>query len=255
MIMCCNHVAILLEKLTRNFFRIHSDTNIFRYDENITFAKHELMPCIDSYRDAHARCEPYPDENPGVGSIDDKNDSTLERGPFNPDWRQTVSVTYSFADGSAARSHAIQAALRPYRPTYFHFWQLKVRIFVFFFQVFSICMHSSIFQTFWHESKITDEDIEVHSFEEMETVPALAVDQTSGNVLMVVKEMIAFRKDFVETIRKGMGSELRNFWLRKSKKPVLSILLARTPEGGQVMYRGSNMEVSSFQKSNGIMCN
>ena len=119
--------------------RIHSETNIFRYDENITFATQELMPCIDSYRDAHARCEPYPDEK-----LDGNVASTSERNPFNPDWRQSVSVTYSFADGSAARSHAIQASLRPYRPTYFHFWQLK---------------------TFWHETKITDEDIEVHSFE------------------------------------------------------------------------------------------
>jgi hypothetical protein len=73
--------------------RIHSETNIFCYDENITFATQELMPCIDSYRDAHARSEPYPDENiaPSFG----------RSNPFHPDWRQTVSVTYSFADGSA----------------------------------------------------------------------------------------------------------------------------------------------------------
>lgn len=128
----------MLAQLCNNLnARIHSETNIFRYDENISFAKHELMPCIDSYRDAHARGLPYPDERPNALDTDCNNS-------FNPDWRQTVSVTYSFADGSAARSHAIQASLRPYRPTYFHFWQLK---------------------TFWHETKITDEDIEVHSFE------------------------------------------------------------------------------------------
>ncbi len=62
--------------------RIHSETNIFRYDENITFATQELMPCIDSYRDAHARCKPYPDEKAG-----DEGDATSERNPFNPDWR------------------------------------------------------------------------------------------------------------------------------------------------------------------------
>ena len=199
-------------------FRIHSETNIFRYDENISFAKHELMPCIDSYRDAHARCEPYPDEK-----CTDQNDTNSERNAFNPDWRQSVSVTYSFADGSAARSHAIQAALRPYRPTYFHFWQLK---------------------TFWHESKITDEDIEVHSFEEMETVPAMAVDQTSDTVLMVVNEMKAFRKDFIETLKDGGRSDLKTFWLRKTKKPVLAVLLVQKPDGEYILYRGTNMEVS-----------
>jgi hypothetical protein len=56
-----------------------------------------------------------------------------QRHNFDPDWKQTFSVTLSFADGAAARTHAIQSALRPYRPSYFHFWQLK---------------------TFWHESKI-----------------------------------------------------------------------------------------------------
>mmetsp|Transcript_11877 Transcript_11877/g.21951 ORF Transcript_11877/g.21951 Transcript_11877/m.21951 type:complete len:1044 (+) Transcript_11877:69-3200(+) len=198
--------------------RIHSETNIFRYDENITFATQELMPCIDSYRDAHARCEPYPDEK-----LDGKVASTSERNPFNPEWRQSVSVTYSFADGSAARSHAIQASLRPYRPTYFHFWQLK---------------------TFWHETKITDEDIEVHSFEEMETVPAMAVDQTSDTVMMVVNEMKEFRKDFIETLKDGGRSDLFAFWLRKTKKPVLAVLLVQQPGGKHILYRGTNMEVS-----------
>lgn len=198
--------------------RIHSETNIFRYDENITFATQELVPVVDSYRDAHARCEPYPDEK-----TDDKVTSTSERHPFNPDWRQSVSVTYSFADGSAARSHAIQASLRPYRPTYCHFWQLK---------------------TFWHESKITDEDIEVHSFEEMETVPAMAVDQTSDTVMTVVNEMKAFRKEFLETLKDGGRSDLKTFWLRKTKKPVLAVLLVQKPGGKHILYRGTNMEVS-----------
>lgn len=172
------------------------------------------MPCIDSYRDAHARSEPYPDESVS---------SNLERKSFNPDWRQSVSVTYSFADGSAARSHAIQAALRPYRPTYFHFWQLK---------------------TFWHESKITDEDIEVHSFEEMETVPAMAVDQTPDTVMMTVNEMKAYRKDFLLTLREGGRSDLKEFWLRKTRKPVLAVLLVQKPGGKYTLYRGTNMEVS-----------
>jgi cytidine deaminase len=194
--------------------RIHSETNLFRYDENITFATQELMPCIDSYRDAHARLEPYPDESVAP---------SLERNPFCPDWKKTVSVAYSFADGSAARSHAIQAALRPYRPTYFHFWQLK---------------------TFWHESKITDEDIEVHSFEEMETVPAMAVDQTPDTVIMVVNEMKAFRKDYIETLKSGGRNDVETFWLRKSKQPVLAVLLVEKPGGKYVLYRGTNMEVS-----------
>lgn len=197
--------------------RIHSQTNIFRYDENISFATQELMPCIDAYRDAHARSEPYPDEL-------QNNERIIDRKPFNPDWRSTLSIAYSFADGSAARTHAIQSALRPYRPTYFHFWQLK---------------------TFWHATKVTTEDIEVHSFEEMETVPAIAVDMTSGLVQKVINEMKAFRKDFLETLNGDCrNSDLSSFWLRKSKKPVLAVLLVQNQNGDQVMYRGMNMEVS-----------
>ena len=62
-----------------------------------------------------------------------QNSQQYDDHRFDPDWKQTFSVTLSFADGAPARTHAIQSALRPYRPTYFHFWQLK---------------------TFWHESKI-----------------------------------------------------------------------------------------------------
>ena len=136
--------------------RLHSVTNIFRYDENIQFVAQELMPKVDEYRDAHARGQPYPDE-----MVAGANAAPAEYRPFNPDWRQSVSLSYSFADGSAARSHAIQSALRRYRPNYFHFWQLKV-IMREKMNVKSLGPDSQfISQTFWHETKVTDEDIEV----------------------------------------------------------------------------------------------
>lgn len=40
-------------------------------------------------------------------------------------WKSLLHVTMSFADGSSARISAINAALRIYRPSYLHFWQLK----------------------------------------------------------------------------------------------------------------------------------
>ena len=121
--------------------------------------------------------------------------------------------------------YAIKAALRPYGPTYFHFWQLT---------------------TFWHESKITNEDIEVHSFEEMETMTTMAVDQASESVMMVVNEMKAFRRDFIEKQKDGGRSGLELFWLRKTKKPVLAVLLVRKPGGEHVLYRGTNTEPLSI---------
>ena len=82
------------------------------------------------------------------------------------------------------------------------------------------------------------------SIKEMETVPAMAIDQTPSKVTMVVTEMKAFRKCFLETQSKGGRSDLKSFWLRKTKKPVLAVLLVQKPDGKLVLYRGTNMEVS-----------
>lgn len=196
--------------------RIHSQTNIFRYDENIAFVKQELMPCIDAYRDAHARGLPYPDEAAYLSSY---NQTT----PFSPDWKQSFNVTLSFADGSHARTHAIQTSLRPYRPTYFHLWQLK---------------------TFWHDTKIVQDDLEVHSFEDMETVPAVDGTLAQDDVKLVVEEMKEFRNDFLESLQKD--NDIAQFWLRKSRKPVLAVLLVSNHKqnGKPLLYRGTNMEVS-----------
>ena len=177
---------------------IHSDTNIFRYDENITFVQNELLPRIQEYRDAHAKGMPYPDEvtDPLLSEID----VAYKNQSFSTEWRKSFSITLSFADGSPARNHAIQAALRTFKPMYYHFWQLK---------------------TFWHESKIVNSDIEVHSFEEMETLPPVETDQLHGRPLVkrVVEEMKLFRDDFVRILSDTSenSDDIRTFWLRKSK--------------------------------------
>lgn len=196
--------------------KLHSEREIFRYDSNIVFANKELLPCVDAYRDAHARGEPYPDE------ISDHTTGSTVHSAFDPDWYKTFSVTLSFADGAPARTHAIQTCLRSYKPSYFHFWQLK---------------------TFWDESKICDDDIEIHSFESMETVPAMEVSRTNSKVQMVVNEMKKFRNFFIENLQ-NKESDIFKFWLRKTKKPVLAVLLVNIPGKGLLLYRGTNMEVS-----------
>ena len=195
--------------------RIHSETNLFRYDENILFAKHELKPRIDAYRDTHARGQAYPDEV--------KYPKDMVEAPFSADWKRSFHVSLSYADGSQARIHAIQAALRPYRPSYLHFWQLK---------------------SFWHDTKIVDDDIEMHSFEEMETVPAFeASNVADSNTSLVIQEMKAFRQDFLATLEGR--NDVTQFWLRKTKKPVLAVLLVQSPNHAKpILYRGTNMEVS-----------
>ena len=149
------------------------------------------------------------------------NSSSSTSAPFCTDWKRSFFVTLSFADGSHARTHAIQTSLRPYRPRYYHFWQLK---------------------TFWHDTKIVEDDLEVHSFESMETVPAVDVNLVSPNVQLVIDEIKAFRNDFFESLRQD--NDIAQFWLRKTKKPVLAVLLVKKHGNAPLLYRGTNMEVS-----------
>jgi len=184
--------------------KIHSETNLFRSDENIRFARKELVPAIDTIRDDLV--------------------STL-----GEQWRDNFHITLSFADGAFARQIAIHSCLRMYRPRVLHCWQLK---------------------TFWHEGKVCEEDVEAMSFEDMETEPPTGVDdltlsytKQSSRVKMVVDEMQTFRREFASVVSSG-DSDLNNFWMRKSRKPVLAVLLAGDSEGNLKLFRGTNMEVS-----------
>jgi hypothetical protein len=229
-------LGVLMEQFVKLLYphitvvRIHSETNLFRYDENIGFVEQELMPCIHSYRDAHARGLPYPDEVLTPSTQDMVTSSNAP--PFDPDWYKSFALTLSFADGSHARTHAIQASLRvSYRPTYFHVWQLK---------------------TFWHVGKLVDDDIEVYSFEEMETSPALEPSSALCPMTKLVwEEMKDFKEEFVACMKRG-GNDIANFWLRKTRQPVLAVLLVQSSSSNENdgrlqkprLYRGTNMEVS-----------
>ena len=75
---------------------MHSESNIFRYDDNIGFVKSELLPVIESYRDAIATNSSLPNER--------RNGNPLEiPEEYNPEWRSQFHLNLSFADGSNAR--------------------------------------------------------------------------------------------------------------------------------------------------------
>lgn len=178
---------------------IHSTINLFRYDENVVFVKRELMPLIDSYRNALAE-------------------------KMGGKWKDALHIALSFADGSSARISAIQAALRYYRPDYFHFWQLK---------------------TFWSETKICEDDIECHSYEVIATDPAVSVSCADANVQLLVAEMEKFIGDLNNAYTGNVGdNDLSSFWHRKTGKPVLAVLLVQKPGQDPKLFRGTNMEVS-----------
>ena len=81
--------------------RLHSEANVFRYDENISFVRHELEPAVVALRQTVVGAEP------------------------GDDWADRFRVAISFADGAPARVSTIHKSLRLYRPTCMYVWQLK----------------------------------------------------------------------------------------------------------------------------------
>jgi hypothetical protein len=94
---------------------LHSETNLFRYDENIVFVKRELLPCINKFRDQLV-------------------------STYRGKWKENMRVTLSFADGTSARVNAINASLRHFRSVYIE----KEHIFIFTIYL-SIGHHTCIF--------------------------------------------------------------------------------------------------------------
>jgi cytidine deaminase len=140
-------------------------------------------------------------------------------------WKSHFHVTIAYADGPPARLSALNASLRMYQPSYLHIWQLK---------------------TFWHERKLSMADVDFHSFENIEASPLVAPSKADAMTQMVVREMRLFRDQFLAA--EGDG-EVASFWLRKSRKPVLAVLLIEKPTvAGErptvLVQRGMNCEVS-----------
>lgn len=140
-------------------------------------------------------------------------------------WKAHFHVTIAYTDGPPARLSALNASLRIYRPSYLHLWQLK---------------------TFWHERKLCMGDVDFHAFENIEASPCVASLDADVLTQTLVKEMRIFRDQFLRAEGEG---EVGSFWLRKSRKPVLAVLLIekedeRTGVKKIVVHRGMNCEVS-----------
>ena len=138
-------------------------------------------------------------------------------------WHSHLKVTVCLADGAPARISAIQSAMRSYRPDFLHVWRYK---------------------TFWDTEMLSEEDVESHTFKKLEMRPAshkssLQKDEYKG----LVNEMIRYKRQF-EAIRDSEDHELGSFWLRKTGKAVLAVLVTRKPDGTPTYWRGMNVEVS-----------
>jgi len=183
---------------------IHSGAEIFHYDANVHFVQKELKPKIEEVR--RELSERYYDR-----------------------WPRYMHLATTLTDGASARIAAISSSLRHLKPDCLHMWHLK---------------------SFWHEypnvsGKKSEEDVEFHEFDKLEMTPPTLVTETDANVKLLVKEMIAHKEEF-ERVRDNRDRfhELDSFWLRKSKQPVLSVLMVKKKGKAPKFYRGINVEVS-----------
>lgn len=178
--------------------QVHSGSDIFRYDDNVSFVNESLRPLIEVKR----------------------QDIVKKRGD---QWKKHFHITIAYGDGAPARLSALNASLRLFRPSYLHIWQLK---------------------TFWHEGKLSMDDIDFHGFENVETTPAVPIHKVQNDIVHVlVAEMKLFRDQFEDS--RCFPNEISQFWLRKTRKPVLAILIVqKSPNDKPTVYRGMNCEVS-----------
>jgi len=183
---------------------VNSGNDILHYEDNVRFVLHTLRPYIEKER------------------------RTL-LGQFGDDWPDHLHLTLSLGGGAPARVAAINAGLRCFKPDWLHVWQPK---------------------RFWHDfldmSPISERDIEHHCFFDTELIPATPAQHLPLDECLLVRKMVEHRDQFLAAWLEGPhnDNELRKFWVRKTKQPVLSVLMTQRPGLPPKFYYGVNMEVS-----------
>ncbi len=151
---------------------------------------------------------------------------------YPDDWNKRFDMTLCLSNGSCVRMVALSATFRPFRPRFLHLWNPK---------------------RFWREWPSVDwaalqTDVEDHANDMLQTWQLTRVSKLSREIQNLVSELKAYKDQF-EKCASDPKQEWSRFWLRKSKSPVICVLL--TEKDGVFKYtRGINLEV--FYQS--ILC-
>ena len=85
--------------------------------------------------------------------------------------------------------------------------------------------------------------MEFHYYEEVSTDIAVKMDSILDPYInMAIEEMLKYREYIFDALQGK--NDLASFWLRKTKKLVLAVLVVEKPNEKMKVYRGTNMEVS-----------
>ena len=90
---------------------------------------------------------------------------------------------------------------------------------------------------------LCEEDVEFHSFKKLEMRPPIHRTQLPAAERAIVEDMIKYKRQF-EAVRDLSIHELGSFWLRKTHKVVMAVLLTQKEGQPPVYWRGMNVEVS-----------
>ena len=200
---------------------VHSGPGLFSFAQNIRFMNTVLKPLINRRRMQLA-------------------------SSFGEDWVDKFGLTVTLLNGPSARTQALNASLREYRPDYLYLSQNK---------------------TLWHRYpdvySLWNDDCEVLKFSTAEMTPAVPLKDVDTSIKLLVLETMQHRDLFARALMEPKfrvdpsvyeespviapapaPNELENFWLRKTGKPVLSVLMVLKPGMEPSFFRGINMEVS-----------
>eukprot|EP00501_MAST-03F_sp_TOSAG23-6_P002193 GSMAST32.ASY1.ANO1.2293.1 assembled CDS len=145
-----------------------------------------------------------------------------QNSAFINDWKDFFNLCLTVTDGTPARTSALIAGLRRFRPDYIHFWQPK---------------------SFWQSQRLRPSLLCWETFEQLEMQPAQRVCDTSRDVQRLVKEVIKFKRSFLKNTK--YETELSSFWLRKTRSPVLAVLMIKKENQKEPIFHcGINLEVS-----------
>ena len=132
-------------------------------------------------------------------------------------WKEHMHLCIALTSGSPARISAITNGLRYFEPDFIHVFRLKTFIYT---KMIDLGATSTSFA----------------SFADVETSSAVSAALCSEDVQAVAREMLLRRAAVEKVIREG--SELSSFWLRKTRKPVLAVLVVQKRGGARTFYHG-----------------
>src|SRR6056297_1198468 len=80
--------------------------------------------------------------------------------------------------------------------------------------------------------------------QDIDTAPPVPLSHADARARLVAQEMLRYKEEVLLHYRQGLCADLSTFWLRKTEKPVLAVLLVQKDRAPPLLYRGCNMEVS-----------